>query len=327
MTARQNLALAAAVASLVVSSCAAPPTDDPSDPQDSATLAQTYGGCAAGSSPGEGPGPLTLLKGTKHLRLVGMAAAVPTERKHETVPWTVTTLEAVDGSTPIERRLWIHDSMFPGIAWAFENDADVLVGVDRGVEEDGEGLIAYTLVAPTGQDPFFLGSCQYDMLTEPLRRILGSGYRQEVLRLATSPVTPSPSTTPTQPTLLNPEAAPAELLAALDHVAVRFVVPQGWLGQDYTIASRIPEGWNAGISLSGLVDTDISSYLGESDLEIWLLDATANVAVPVTRLGLVPAAEVRAAMVDADAAVIEIEGPDLAEVVAGAQRTSVRLRE
>ena len=90
--------------------------------------------------------------------------------------------------------------------------------------------------------------------------------------------------------LVDPETTPADVFDGLKPITLRVAIPDAWQSQDLTVCTRIPSiGWNecsrtSASDEAGVVMVRASSNPGE-DLELWLLDGSANILEPVLFLG------------------------------------------
>ena len=283
-----------------------------------ADQAMTLGGCQGDSRPGEGPGVEVLMASSKHYEIDLRRSSVPQEAvRHGTVDWTPTIIPFEDTGVTgasTSQTIRIHDTMFQGLVWARDNQARTLIGM---TPTDDGSLVTYALVVPGGDGvPFFVGSCQYDMLTAPGRELLGPSYATEVVRRATT-VEAKSAPTEEEPVVLNPETAPEETLDRLTLIRIRLVPPTSWLGQPYMLGTRIPQGWNDAVSLEGLVDAGIGAYVGTAPLDVWILDRFGTVKKPVARVASLPAAEVLAAFEKDGEATISWFADDISDVIDG----------
>ena len=90
-------------------------------------------------------------------------------------------------------------------------------------------------------------------------------------------------------TVLNPATAPRELLDTLALIGLDFVVPGHWEGP-FTVCTTIAEGWNDcfGLGAGRPLRPEISAYVGQSDLEVWLMGEGADLTGPVQLLATIP---------------------------------------
>lgn len=149
----------------------------------------------------------------------------------------------------------------------------------------GEGLhgVSYVLVDPKDSPPFFVGSCAFDELTQPLRGQFGEDYEKSVLALALTGTEPASAATATMgPPVLNAGVTDPKVLAELRAANVRFIVPDSWLGTPFSIGTVIDAGINDAIDLDGSFSgpglPDISTYLPKTDgaVQIWLRTQGTN---------------------------------------------------
>jgi hypothetical protein len=150
-----------------------------------------------------------------------------------------------------------------------------------------EGIVGVVLVTLPDGRVFFPGRCQHDILYQPLAAMFGSdvdtvlrtvpGLLGDDLRAALRVEEPPPAGEEVM--ILNPQDAPADLLASLRTAGVHFKLSKP-LGEAYGIATRIAAGWNEGFnaSMPGVATgVAIGAYLDEGPLEVWLLDAGGDV--------------------------------------------------
>ena len=154
----------------------------------------------------------------------------------------------------------------------------------------GIALAASVVSRPDGS-LFLPGECQFQLLTEPLRRRLGDSYDAvltgiigetdpEKIMAALGYIDVSESS---GPVILSPGEVPDALLNSLTHVTIALQVPPDWAGP-YVIGTRIAEGWNEAASLATELDKPIllGAYLGaDRRLEVWLLDGGGDVSAPI----------------------------------------------
>jgi hypothetical protein len=202
---------------------------------------------------------------------------------------------AADGrqGETFERSLRLHGSLLSSIDWSTTHPgANVYLGVGG---EDYDGQVLFAVVIDDEGRFGFAGECQYRLLTQPLRRILGddSGAFTKVLGLTGKPLEtalglnepPHESTV----SVLNPQDASPEDLAGLELVTVVLEVPSDWTGPA-TLCTRIERGWNDCVPLDGTIKfpTPLSVYVSPgSPLEVWLLDEQASLETPRQMLGTV----------------------------------------
>lgn len=100
---------------------------------------------------------------------------------------------------------------------------------------------------------------------------------------------------------LVPGETPAEILATLDSVSLRYDVPASWQsGDDLALCPRLAVAWNdctLFVSPSGSEPVTARSYAAAGEgLEIWLTDPAVGSRNPLGRVAAVPAETVRDAV-------------------------------
>lgn len=162
-------------------------------------------------------------------------------------------------------------------------------------------------LAVAADDFAFLGDCQDRLLTAPLRTRFGDAAVTTVRGFVgktggeVAAAFPNASPDPSNVVILNPDTAPAEVLAGLS--VARFsltTLPDAWVGP-YTVCTRIERGWSDCIDLSqrGTATIDADAYFdpGAPAMEVWLADQHADLAHP---LALLATLDLKAMSAEAD---------------------------
>ncbi len=222
----------------------------------------------------------------------------------ETKPSTVVGSFAGSGKEE-EVVLSAHFSFWPGVDWALSNSAQVWFAVadPTGRSDtygyDVVGVVDYVLVVLPNGRIFLPGYCQRTNLYVPLAAAL-DGDLDEVLRGAPGlvgddlrkllrvppPVPEEPAAEPV--VILNPQDAPAELLASLRVALVHITLTEPL--RNYVLATKIETGWNEGFptdETAARTGYASNAYRDEGPLEIWLLDSRGDVVRPLALLGTI----------------------------------------
>jgi hypothetical protein len=249
------------------------------------------------------------------LEVVGVPEETPVPGAPEgttiEVPLQVVPFDpSADGFTgkPVIETIAIHSSFLPGIEWAIGSGGKAYVSIAS--EQFVREMVAVTMIDPVDGPFFFAGLCQYDGMTEGLLTRLGPRYdrvlskvlgrtdREGILALLSTEV---PAHT-TGPTILNPEDAPADLLNQLARITLAIEVPAAWSGSPLTLCPKIDEGWNDCIPLASAAGKPVplDVYVGPSrKMELWVTDANADLANPITSLGVLDLSSLPPDMFDA----------------------------
>lgn len=193
--------------------------------------------------------------------------------------------------------LTMHGSIAREIQQGLAMTPDVFV--HTGGDGDVRQLDFALAVTPT--DFAFLGECQSKLLTAPLKRIFGSEAYTKVTGFVgdtgseIASAFPAPAPAPSPVSILNPDTAPADLLARLS--VIRFTLPTrpaSWVGP-YAICTKIAEGWSDCLDLSR---TTTSTHAADAyydpanpTLEVWLVNGDADLSKPLARLATVDLAQ------------------------------------
>lgn len=199
-------------------------------------------------------------------------------------------VDALAAPTP----LTFHVSTARAVGEALEFGADVVAhtGVDGNARH-----VAYAIALKDG-DFAFLGACTFDVFTKPVRAQLRSADAVAALVGKTGAevreaLTPLAAATPKvkREVILHPHTAPRSLLSTLDEAMFSVAAPpEQWRG-DYTLCTRIAQGWNDCVDLSSVATATIPVHMyydsKNPTVEVWLLDHRANAEKPIARLGRV----------------------------------------
>jgi hypothetical protein len=199
----------------------------------------------------------------------------------------------------------VHSSMLPGMSWGLAHGARVYVALaSKNLERE---MVAYAIVEMPDGTHFFPGECNYEALTLPLERKLGSQYDSAVASmigltdaaqiskvLTSSMANPVGGAMAGSPVILNPEDSSPDLLRSLGRVTLALHLPPDWTGP-YTVCSKIPAGWNDCISLTKgrAVVPLVTAYTDDSEIvEFWILDENATLTQPLQKVGVIDLHEV-----------------------------------
>lgn len=233
--------------------------------------------------------------------------AVPTSGTTGEVAMSVAPYDTASQSFAITTQaeaLVVHSSMLPGISWGLAQGARVYVALaSKNLERE---MVAYAIVEMPDGTHFFPGECNYEALTLPMERMLGSQYDSavasiigltdaaQIAKVLTSSMA-NPAGSPTgSPVILNPEDSPLDLLRSLGRVTLALHLPLDWTGP-YTVCSKIPVGWNDCISLTkGRVAVPlVNAYTDDSEIvAFWILDENATLTHPLQKVGVIDLHEV-----------------------------------
>lgn len=205
------------------------------------------------------------------------------------------TVRTPDG----ERTLFVHRSFWPGMDWALAHGGTVQVALPKPGDYTRDDTVMVAVATTPSGKVFFPGNCQEKSFRGPLASKFGDGLDTQLRGLSHRPVValrrqltakPSAEEAPDSTRILNPQDAPAALLASLQIVAVHITVDEA-TGTNTTVCTRIAKGWNdcvvpdAATASSGLT---VNAYLDASRrLEVWLLNADADVSKPIKKLGVI----------------------------------------
>lgn len=193
--------------------------------------------------------------------------------------------------------LTMHGSIAKDIQQGLALTSDVYTHTGGGGDV---GKVDFALaIGPT--DFAFLGECQSRLLTAPLKRIFGADAQAKVSGFVgdtgdvIAAAFPQPAPAPSPVSILNPDTAPADLLARLS--VIRFTLPTrpaSWVGP-YAICTKIAEGWSDCLDLSR---TTTSTHAADAyydpanpTLEVWLVNGDADLSKPLARLATVDLAQ------------------------------------
>jgi hypothetical protein len=251
----------------------------------------------------------------------------PQGERH-TLPATVRTTDGE--SLDVE----VHTGHWPGIDWAVAHDIPVWFGVVDPKDFDGRPIATVTMFTAPDGGVVFTGDCQDRLLDRPAHAALGADADALLGKLPTMAdeaaralFASEPSDDASRPVILNPEDAPAELLAGLDQVALNVRITQA-LGSGesgLTLCTHIAEGWGDCLPTTSeyLEPSELWAYLNEERaVELWLLDE-ADPTRAIGVLGVIHVPEgvdaldvvVDTTHLDADPLPVDATAPDPARVV------------
>jgi hypothetical protein len=216
--------------------------------------------------------------------------------------------------------------------------AERLVAAERGgsdvfVRAGGEGDVstASLTIAFRKEEFGFVGDCKLERFTTPfeqrfgadasavVRKLVGSNSEEAAALLAT----PSAPSQPEVQSILNPEFTDPEVLSRLELGSFQIVSqPIEWVGP-FTVCTKVAIGWSDCVDLSTTESAAIpvSAYVDPKDpvVEVWLMDDSANLSSPISRLGVIELSPESLGVVgDAVAPRVELSlprAPSLAEVL------------
>ncbi|MCU4672904.1 hypothetical protein [Microbacterium fluvii] len=258
-----------------------------------AQLGAAFGACSAGG-PGEGGSPIEAVAATKDW--VAAAALNTGQRPDSGVTGTRDVeVQTVSGGKETVR---LHSSFWPGIEWAFNNDAKVWLAM-ADPEYWEQGTVGYVLVETAGGEVFFPGECLDEILRIPLHDELGPesdkllaglplvepGKVRDYLGIEDA----APEEQHPDRVILNPDDVDAAVLEPLTLIGI-YLKTSGEIGDGtFTICTRIPAGWNECVMAdekSTLDGWNFNAYIDDSgELEFWLLNGDADVSQPFGKIG------------------------------------------
>lgn len=282
--------LSALAISLLLAGCSSPAALPPE--ASAAELGRVFGACSAEIA-GEGGSPIHTVAGTEEW--VAAVALNPDQRPEIGVRKTSDVeVQTADGDTKTVR---LHSSFWPGIEWAFKNDAKVWLAMTD-PEYWEPGTIEYVLIETAGGEVFFPGECLEEMLRIPLENELAPDSNTLLAGLPLVP--PSEASeylgieeaTPEEPhpdrVILNPEDVDASVLEPLTLIGMHLTT-NGAIGDGtFTICTRIPDGWNECVMADdqSVEGWNFNAYIDDSaKLEFWLLNGDADVSQPLGKIG------------------------------------------
>lgn len=159
--------------------------------------------------------------------------------------------------------------------WARTHDARVAVaraGENQQAIDDPFSPI-FMLVVPRTDPPFFVGLCATRDYEQPMKAVLGSRYESTLRAVLAGPVSvpEAPTASPSMVGLTAGDVGP-EVLDKLNLVQFRVDLPETWsaeakqLGDEYSIGTRVAQGWNDFITLTW------SPADGLSTISAWIPD-------------------------------------------------------
>lgn len=247
----------------------------PGKSSDSRPAAESSLGACQDRHPGEIQGVEVIFNRAEIRRLRLLSGTLPKDAQPVTatpVTFQVVPAESPDAE-PTPEVVQLPAGNVAGISWAWSQGAAVYAGI----EARGLHGVSYVLVDPKDSSPFFVGSCAFDELTQPLRQQFGEDYEKSVLALAlTGAEAASAATATVGPPVLNAGVTDPKVLAELRSASIRYIVPDGWLGTPFSIGTVIDAGINDTIDLDGSFASpglpEISTYLPKTDgaVQIWL---------------------------------------------------------
>lgn len=279
------------------SSSAALPAD-----ASAAELGKAFGACSAEIA-GEGGSPIRTVAGTEEWVA---AIAVNADQRPE-IGVRKTSDAEVQTADGDKKTVRLHSSFWPGIEWAFANDARVWLAM-ADPEYWVPGTVEYVLIETAGGEVFFAGECVDELLRIPLENELSPDSNT---LLAGLPLVPPgevtkylgiEEVTPEEPgpdrRILNPDSVDASVLEPLTLIGMQLTT-NGAIGDGtFTICTRIPVGWNECVSANdqSVEGWNLNAYIDDSGkLEFWLLNGDADVSQPLGKIGEidVPGSEIK----------------------------------
>lgn len=96
-----------------------------------------------------------------------------------TLPATVIVQQPVGGESSSEE-VWIHGSYWPEVEWALDTGGEVWFAIGDPEMFVGTNTVLYVLAFTADGRAFFPGSCQQQILYEPLQQALGAAFEERM---------------------------------------------------------------------------------------------------------------------------------------------------
>lgn len=191
---------------------------------------------------------------------------------------------------------WEH---WPGVQWALANGGTAWAAMGDPRWYEPKNRLIYVLAFTADGRMFMPGGCYDKHLYPVLRARFGEEIDSkavEMTRLTGTAlrellgVVSDPDGQVDWPVILNPATAPEALLRSLQFALVAITVSDV-IGSGSSICTKSSAGWNdCFVPDAGAVEPGylIDAYLADDGLlEVWLLDAHANLLAPLELLGIV----------------------------------------